>query len=405
MLQDIRNETLIPPAPGRFHHRETVCNGAFIVAAGSPRGEPGAEAASAYRQIGQTLAASKLEIVQERIFGSLSAQAAVRAARREALSACGACADGPSTYVEGGPVSGEGFAGAIVRAVPRDRVRAICDVGAPCGRAWQTDEMRYVILQNIQGLPGCGYEDGQPDAQARYALRRADRLLRENGLCFRSTVRTWFYLSRILSWYDAFNHARTQMYGELGCLPGSQERASRLPASTGIGAESPGGAACSLDLLAIAGVGVVPRVEPLRNPQQQEAFRYGSAFSRGAVIRGDRETLIEISGTAAIDEHGRSLHPGDVRAQARATLERVESLLKQAGASLHDICAATVFLKHGQDAQEAREVLDEMGLDRLPAVWVVADVCRDELLFEIDAEAVIPTTRRLQRSGSLQTSR
>ena len=56
--------------------------------------------------------------------------------------------------------------------------------------------------------------------------------------------------------------------------------------------------------------------------------------------------------------------------------------------SAQDICAATVFIKNGNDAEITRRVIAERGLDGLPAVYVVADVCRDELLFEIDAEAV-----------------
>jgi enamine deaminase RidA (YjgF/YER057c/UK114 family) len=68
----------------------------------------------------------------------------------------------------------------------------------------------------------------------------------------------------------------------------------------------------------------------------------------------------------------------------------VASLLDQAQASLRDICAATIFVKNGEDADVFREVTSGLGLEPFPAVCVVADVCREELLFEIDAEAVVP---------------
>jgi enamine deaminase RidA (YjgF/YER057c/UK114 family) len=64
-------------------------------------------------------------------------------------------------------------------------------------------------------------------------------------------------------------------------------------------------------------------------------------------------------------------------------------LLGQEGAGLADICAATVFVKRPEYAEVFRQVAADRGLADLPAVCVVADVCREELLFEIDAEAIV----------------
>ena len=99
--------------------------------------------------------------------------------------------------------------------------------------------------------------------------------------------------------------------------------------------------------------------------------------------------LIEVSGTAAIDERGKSLFPGDIRSQINCTLDKVQTLLGQEGAGLADICAATVFVKRPEYADVFREIVIDRGLTDLPAVCIVADVCREELLFEIDAEAVV----------------
>jgi len=367
---------------------------AFLVAAG-PAGIGAATAAGeAYARIAQTLHKGGLEIVHERVFGSLSAQPAVMAARCEVFRSAGIDPDGPITYLQGRPPWGEGFAGAIIHAVSsaarETNVRVLTDGERFCGRAWQSDGIPFIVLQDIRGLGNAGM-DNSPASQARRAMERADRLLRANGASYRNTVRTWFYLSDILAWYPEFNRARNTMYGEFNLLP-EDGRPPTLPASTGIRADHPGGAACALDLLAVVAPDAdEPAVRFLRNPQQQDAFRYGSAFSRCAVVRGPRETLIELSGTAAIDEAGNSLYPGDIQSQVRATLEKVAVLLAQTGASLQDICAATVFVKNGADADAARAVMADAGLAELPAVWVVADVCRDELLFEIDAEASLPS--------------
>ena len=144
-----------------------------------------------------------------------------------------------------------------------------------------------------------------------------------------------------------------------------------------------------MDLLAVTGPkGVPAAVRQLRNDSQLDAFRYGSAFSRGACISGPGLTAIHVSGTAAIDEHGRSLYPESIRRQIAATLEKVEALLAPEKAGLQDFVAATVFVKR-------REMCGVLGNDGRPRAWglsgrrVVADICRDELLFEIDGEVVV----------------
>jgi enamine deaminase RidA (YjgF/YER057c/UK114 family) len=96
--------------------------------------------------------------------------------------------------------------------------------------------------------------------------------------------------------------------------------------------------------------------------------------------------LIELSGTAAIDETGKSLYPEDIHAQVECTLDKIETLLDQEGATLEDIRAATVFVKHPQYASVFREIAAARGLENFPGICVVADICRDELLFEMDAE-------------------
>jgi enamine deaminase RidA (YjgF/YER057c/UK114 family) len=160
-----------------------------------------------------------------------------------------------------------------------------------------------------------------------------------------------------------------------------------LPASTGIRGELPTGAACALDLLAVVGPkDSRPLVKQLSNPGQQDAFRYGSAFSRGALIRQSNHCLIQVSGTAAIDEQGQSLYAGDVRAQIDCTFDKIDALIDQEGAALCDIAAACVFVKRPEDALVYQERIAARGLEHLPTVIMVADVCREELLFEMDAE-------------------
>jgi enamine deaminase RidA (YjgF/YER057c/UK114 family) len=246
------------------------------------------------------------------------------------------------------------------------------------------------MLQNITGLHNGPGEPESRAIQVRRMLERADSILREQGGSYRDVVRTWFYLADILEWYPEFNKVRNETYGEFGIMPGPGDGTLLLPASTGIRGDVRSGAAATMDLLAVIGVPAFrPAVTQLTNRGQLGAFRYGAAFSRGALIRGPAGSVFQLSGTAAIDERGKSLFVGDIRGQIGCTLDKVEALMAQAGAGLRDICAATVFVKRPEYFAVFRGMAEERGLADLPAVCVVADVCREELLFEIDAEGVI----------------
>jgi enamine deaminase RidA (YjgF/YER057c/UK114 family) len=357
---------------------------AFMVTSVTGAEDAVTAARASYAMIADALYDKGMVIVHERIFGSLRAESMVLRERNTALSGRQIYADGPVTYVEGVPPWGEGLAGVIIHAVSADDVWTIMDGIDPCGRGWRRNGSTYLMLQNIQGRVG------RRPGQVREILDRAEGILRWNGASYKDVARTWLYLPEILDWYPEFNKARSEKYGEFGIMPGPGDTRLLLPASTGIGANMPSGAAASMDLMAVVNKGdMASAVRKLTNRKQLDAFRYGAAFSRGAVITEDDVTIIEVSGTAAIDEHGVSLYPGDIRSQIDCTLDKIDSLLGQEGAGLADICAATVFIKRPEYAQVFWEVAANRGLVDLPAVCVVADVCREELLFEIDGEAVV----------------
>jgi enamine deaminase RidA (YjgF/YER057c/UK114 family) len=373
------------------HVRAAGPGQAFLVAQTAVGADTGSAAQAAYRKIAKILQDQGLAILQERLFGSLTARASVLAARNAALSAASISPEGPVTYIQGQPPWGDGLAGVIIQAVRgrhhQDRVWTIRDQGQSVGRGWRQGDATFLVLQNLQGLAPNGNGANAPPHQARRLIQRAARLLAAQGASYRDVVRTWFYLSDILAWYPEFNQARSAVYRELGLLPNNGDRPRRLPASTGICGEVFPAAAGVLDLLAVVGPRESrPQVRQLSSPAQPDALTYGSAFSRGALIRQPEISMIQVSGTAAIDGQGRSLYPGDVRGQIDCTFDKIAALLAQEGASLTDIAAACVFVKRPEDAQVYQERAAARGLENLPAVIMVADVCRRELLFEIDAE-------------------
>ncbi len=70
------------------------------------------------------------------------------------------------------------------------------------------------------------------------------------------------------------------------------------------------------------------------------------------------------------------------------TVKVVDSLIHPEGVSFSNPCEATVFLKRKSDFLLYRETVESLVLSNIPAVYLVADVCRDELLFELDAAFV-----------------
>jgi enamine deaminase RidA (YjgF/YER057c/UK114 family) len=372
----------------------------YIVAQTAPGADAVSAARAAYGEIARILRDQGLAIVHERLFGSLTVRAGVLAARNAALGAAGLSPASPLSYIQGHPSWGEGLAGVIVRAVacgqPQNEVWTIRDQGQPVGRGWRQGNATFLVLQDLQGLAPPGNEADEPSHQARRMIQRAARVLEAQGASYRDVVRTWFYLADLLAWYPEFNRARSAVYRELGLLPVNGGGSRRLPASTGIGGQVSPGAAGALDLLAVTGPPASrPRVQQLSSPAQPEALTYGSAFSRGALIRQADVSLIQVSGTAAIDGQGHSLHPGDIRAQIDCTLDKIAALIAPIGARMADIAAACVFVKRPEDAPAYQEIAAARGLTNLPAVILVADVCREELLFEMDAEVAFDPDRRI----------
>ncbi len=139
----------------------------------------------------------------------------------------------------------------------------------------------------------------------------------------------------------------------------------------------------------------------LENPRQIAAYhyprQYGPAaptFSRAVLIP---DPALLISGTASIVGHA-SLHEGDPAAQLDETLANLDVLLQRAHAGGHFDSARLgpesllkVYLRPGVDAAAIAQRLRNRLGDDVPLVILAADICRSELLIEIEA-VQIPNT-------------
>ncbi len=341
----------------------------------------------AYRGIVRALRERGCVPVQERVFCDLSVAGSVGSARARALAAAGESWPVPATFVEGSPLDRRGVSGIHVIGA-RGRARSVVEGERVFGTLVETAATRVLGLSDV-GRRVAGRLGAGPAEEAGASIDSAEQLLAREGFSFRDVARTWFYLRDILAWYGPFNAVRNAAFQRMGLM--GANGSGKIPASTGIEGRNARGGWSTLDLLAFA-----PReghrleIRRLNNSKQNEATEYGSAFARATeVVVGDARYIF-VSGTASIDDRGESVHQGDFETQTLYTLEAVRALLQGAGASLSDVQQATAFIKNPCDGAAFERIVGRAGLATLPLVTTVADVCRDELLFEIDATAVLP---------------
>lgn len=273
----------------------------------------------------------------------------------------------------------------------------------------ESDGIRWIHCGGIRGVTGSAraYEESLS------AFEQMRSRLAGAGVGFDQVVRTWLYVNQINSGapgrqrYQELNRARTDFYG--GIRFGSKARAACAPetiypASTGIGTSGTG---IRMSCMALDSQRPDVFLLPLENPQQTPAYDYQAVhspqspkFSRAmAVVQGHFVSTL-LSGTASI-VNSQTCHPGDIVRQTEQTIENIERLiapenfaqhgLPGAGATLRDIAKLRVYVKRPEDYEACRAVC-ERRLPRSPAIYLQADVCRPELLVEIEAVTFSPFT-------------
>lgn len=367
--------------------------------------DPGAQAEATYRAILAVLEAEGGgfgSVVSETLFlRSLRAELeAVRAARRRVLAAS---ADAPhrpaTTEIEQPPLHEAARLEIAVQAlVPNEsplridtiEARPACActgcAGARALRVRLGEETRLYA----SGLHGLG-EGAHPQTLALFEV--AETLLQRAGMDFGDVVRTWIHLRDMDRDYADLNRARRAFFAARGIDP--------APASTGIGgAPAAEGHDLCLGVYAVRTRGARAARTAMRAPTLNEAPAYGSDFSRGIAMVEANKIALHVSGTASIDEAGRTAHPEDLDAQVDRMLVNVAALLAGQGATFGDVVSAITYVKRPEDAPRLREKLRDAGFAGFPNVLVAAPICRPELLCETEALAVLPLPAPASRDGS-----
>ena len=203
---------------------------------------------------------------------------------------------------------------------------------------------------------------------------------------FRHLLRIWNYLDAINQGegdqerYRMFCSGRAQGLEALGL--------ERFPAATAIGRRD-GSSLLQVYWLAGREPGVA-----LDNPRQIAAYRYPRqygptppSFSRAMLVASD---LLLISGTASIVGH-RSQHAGNVRRQMNEIFSNLDSLMTRARAHSPGLPARfsgnsliKAYLRNGADLAFVEAQLRERLPPGTPLLVLTGDICRADLLIELD---------------------
>jgi len=294
-----------------------------------------------------------------------------------------------TAYIEQAPLSeGACLEVSVLAVIPRRRQ------ARPASDIWCTPACRCEACSRLPArlvhvgdqtqlhagnIHGCG-ENAFEEAFAMFC--RAEDLLREAGMSFDEVARTWIYLRHMDRGYAEFNRARREFFRSRGI--------KLKPASTAVGGV-PCAAAHDFSMRLYAVKSPEPLdVEVMSAPTLNEAWVYGADFSRGLKIVEANRISLYVSGTASVDEAGRTVHEGDLEAQAERMLVNISALLAAHGASFQNLVSAVAYLKNPSDAPLLRAIFQEHGFDGFPCTLVEAPICRPELLCETEAVAVLP---------------
>ncbi|MEN6324116.1 MAG: hypothetical protein ABFD09_11605 [Proteiniphilum sp.] len=232
-------------------------------------------------------------------------------------------------------------------------------------------------------------------------FRKIGQILHKENMPVSSIVRQWNYIPQITriegntQHYQDFNDARSSFYDNVSWENG-------YPAATGIGTAR-GEVTVDLEtVLPAEGSHII--IEGIDNQLQVSAFDYSChvlvgekdagktppKFERAKSVAFAGKKLLYISGTAAIRGE-ESLEGIGVLHQTQATIENIENLVLQAGEGVkvtnmvagNEFLALRVYLKNATDYDKVKAVVAKI-YPGVSALYILADVCRDNLLVEIE---------------------
>ncbi len=256
--------------------------------------------------------------------------------------------------------------------------------------------LAYVLVENnfVRMLFAGGFQGDLSNMsiqkQSAVVFEQIDALLKKEQFEINQIIRQWNYLEQITKkefenqHYQLFNNERSAFYAKTTWDNG-------YPAATGIGVDLGG---ILIDLDAISFKSEEAFATPIDNKLQIAAHAYSEnvlldandnkstpKFERAKSLTITDKQLVYISGTAAIRGEN-SLKGVGLAEQLRITMENIVELINDCTIKL-----LRVYLKNVSDYEETKKLMDVYKL-AIPISYLHADVCRDELLIEIEGIAM-----------------
>lgn len=240
---------------------------------------------------------------------------------------------------------------------------------------------------------------------ARFAFNQMVEILKSEHMTMDNVVRQWNYIGNILKVengyqnYQIFNEIRNEFYQRYRKVHG-------YPAATGIGMKLDG---VVIDFYAIEADGSL-RVNAIDNPRQINPYAYNQQVLKGLVFEGKLQnqapqferamllannelSTIYVSGAASIIGQD-TIGKDDVIQQTIVTMDNITKLTDKENISRFfdgsdnfpsKYSLLRVYIKRQKDFEVVKSVCNNY-YSNVPISYIEADICREELLVEIEAE-------------------
>jgi len=279
-------------------------------------------------------------------------------------------------------------------------------------RVWNS--IPYVVRTSDAGKEiwagglGAGLFPDDTRIAAGEAFDQVKAVLDAENMSFNHLVRQWNYVGEILEVknefqkYQIFNEVRSENYHKYRSVPG-------YPAATGVGMKHGG---VILDFYAIKPEKPL-QIIPVDNPDQVNPYWYEQKvlkgipvsgkvkkqppqFERAVIISDSLNATIFISGTASIIGQD-TVGIEDVEKQTLVTIENIDKLADtnrfskitgKAELNTPELILLRVYIKKQEDFEKVKSICKKR-FPGVPVIYIEADICRDDLLVEIEAEYAI----------------
>ena len=243
-----------------------------------------------------------------------------------------------------------------------------------------SNNIRYIVRSTDSGKEvwgsGLGFALFSSDARSatEAAFEQMKAILDAEGMSFNNIVRQWNYIGNILEGkngrqnYQIFNEVRSEYFGKFRTVHG-------YPASTSIGMKLGG---VTIDFCAV-----------MTNEKL-------SQYEQTILLKDNFKSTLLISGTAFIKGQ-ETVGIGDVEKQTQVTInniikltdqKRIEQNVTDTNTDWGKFILLRVYIKNQDDFSKVKMICLKQFPD-VPAIFIESDICRDNLLVEIEAEFLI----------------